>query len=1113
MDVFWCRSNTALESKVETRDADRVKRQNVPQINIHVTAPLFTARLYEFGLGEGDRVVPATIDVGIRFEIQHPITFYGPVSIDFFPAVSKDPFILQGHSHGGQYQSDFSALDLINHVYVVVAMTWHGILSNGGIGVEQNARNYKQNILRESSSPLLVTLWNRNDLRKGAGRAIERGQSEIRYQYDIEVNPISAVIVSWVNMQPFGDQKLQNENTNTVQLAVMNTDNGTFANFIYKNVAWSYNAEAGFSRGDKKNFFSLPNSGTENVVHLKERGNTGIPGEWMFKIDGETIARCKAGTKGEVCDEECSPNEWGPDCVNCCQCSTGRCSPLTGHCESKECKPCYINPPLCNKRDTLMCPVKECGLNAMAFTDRAHCTETSLRCQCLAGFSGDGYNCTDINECKSRKICSENAQCVNTLGGYVCQCKTGFINANNKSLCLPDVNFKLNNTINLIGEVQSVVGKSSQQFSTIAMPSTSETKSATKRSFDFPTFLPKDTNSHIIYRLSTPIKVFGRFRDFLTIWSTGVVTLGEQLPLNPTQDISDSNITGFAPFFDKIDLGKTDGNVFVGETNDPRLLIQATNMIKNHSQTFGFVATSMLTVTYQNVSSPDSEAMILHDDSGLSFDLLGPENEDIKQLDKLSNIAMPGEWMYRVDRADKLDFCFDMEMAPPLCDRPLDSEFYSSQSVTVAPIITTSNATSLISTTKFHHPLFNFENSGETVTFPSFLTLFPQFVTQKTKNQLPNNVQLVSATQQTIIKPISDKNMTSFHEINATTEILNPRPSNSTSSVDFSVQEQSTPPIDNMTPSSNSMTSLSNYTTSSINITLSGDFITSPMNYATSDVYSSSSTSVMVMTTAVQNINGNKEEASSGDAASVDLPPLKIFTNNLPPKMTTKSVIPVLKSKLPVKPQKTLNNLPIKPSSPSSVGKKPPSDVDGATNRFGDKSRKIERIDYDDSLNTSGRLAVIIPSAIVIVWILILVLIGTVVCIKRRRSGHDFPNKYDPAAAYLRSMNGHHPAAVVLQQQGKPPTMAVGANSVADNGYGNGGGAVYRNENGVNKDERLTEMYSHSRPLYILMKKRIIKTENLFLKQNQPASAVPLDSIRHGTILLCNNSLMDTIIK
>lgn len=38
-------------------------------------------------------------------------------------------------------------------------------------------------------------------------------------------------------------------------------------------------------------------------MYLEEYGNTGIPGEWMFKLGDRKVERCKAGIKGDTCDE------------------------------------------------------------------------------------------------------------------------------------------------------------------------------------------------------------------------------------------------------------------------------------------------------------------------------------------------------------------------------------------------------------------------------------------------------------------------------------------------------------------------------------------------------------------------------------------------------------------------------------------------------------------------------------------------------------------------------------------------------------------------------------------------------------------------------------------
>ncbi|EFO87699.1 hypothetical protein CRE_05401 [Caenorhabditis remanei] len=46
----------------------------------------------------------------------------------------------------------------------------------------------------------------------------------------------------------------------------------------------------------------------------------------------------------------------------------------------------------------------------------------NMQCTCNKGYRGDGYNCTDINECVETPGICGHGQCINTPGSYHCQC-------------------------------------------------------------------------------------------------------------------------------------------------------------------------------------------------------------------------------------------------------------------------------------------------------------------------------------------------------------------------------------------------------------------------------------------------------------------------------------------------------------------------------------------------------------------------------------------------------------------------------------------------------------------------------------------------------------------
>ncbi|XP_055083265.1 nidogen-2 isoform X2 [Periophthalmus magnuspinnatus] len=119
----------------------------------------------------------------------------------------------------------------------------------------------------------------------------------------------------------------------------------------------------------------------------------------------------------------------GPDQVNPCysgthDCdTTAQCVPQEGVAFECKCATGYSG-------DGRNCyDVDECAESASSCGAHAQCVNLpgSHRCQCQAGyeFGFDGRTCVDVDECSSSP-CSADARCMNGLGTFHCQCHSGF---------------------------------------------------------------------------------------------------------------------------------------------------------------------------------------------------------------------------------------------------------------------------------------------------------------------------------------------------------------------------------------------------------------------------------------------------------------------------------------------------------------------------------------------------------------------------------------------------------------------------------------------------------------------------------------------------------------
>jgi hypothetical protein len=133
-----------------------------------------------------------------------------------------------------------------------------------------------------------------------------------------------------------------------------------------------------------------------------------------------------------VCDDGFSGD--GVRCEAVDRCTTSNDCDDNAECvESGGVKSCACNEGFSG--DGLSCT--QLGCSSLICDPNATCAGEDPQCACGAGFTGDGEACGDVNECQGDDFeCASNAECVNTFGGYGCEC-AGPYAGNGKSSCKP----------------------------------------------------------------------------------------------------------------------------------------------------------------------------------------------------------------------------------------------------------------------------------------------------------------------------------------------------------------------------------------------------------------------------------------------------------------------------------------------------------------------------------------------------------------------------------------------------------------------------------------------------------------------------------------------------
>ena len=166
--------------------------------------------------------------------------------------------------------------------------------------------------------------------------------------------------------------------------------------------------------------------------------------------------RGKAFSRADVSEFKCTCDECAKDCAGAkCSCDkewAGRSCDLGCQSANTSLEGCsYLNG-TCYCANTTLAPQEEsfekCSFNVTTrlCSDNASIKKfgSHLDCVCNKGFTGDGVQCTDVDECADigKHNCHKNADCINTVGSRHCKCSYGYKDAvpSHPGLLCSDIN-------------------------------------------------------------------------------------------------------------------------------------------------------------------------------------------------------------------------------------------------------------------------------------------------------------------------------------------------------------------------------------------------------------------------------------------------------------------------------------------------------------------------------------------------------------------------------------------------------------------------------------------------------------------------------------------------
>ncbi|XP_033763878.1 sushi, nidogen and EGF-like domain-containing protein 1 [Pecten maximus] len=156
------------------------------------------------------------------------------------------------------------------------------------------------------TAPLIALFWIDVDTRTTGevwykltndSALLTRAKADIANYYDNQTTfqPTSVFTATWLDVPYYNAAGVDATKRNTFQVVLVTDGVKSFAMFHYQTIEWAgyangnTHAMVGFNAGDNVNSYTLNNYNYDDITNLEYRSNIGVPGKFIFRVDGTAI--------------------------------------------------------------------------------------------------------------------------------------------------------------------------------------------------------------------------------------------------------------------------------------------------------------------------------------------------------------------------------------------------------------------------------------------------------------------------------------------------------------------------------------------------------------------------------------------------------------------------------------------------------------------------------------------------------------------------------------------------------------------------------------------------------------------------------------------------------